>query len=240
MSLEPEFLNKWPKTPPILSQEQLDAREKYMKLWHEELPKKYGIIEVFNHGFPSKLPVQNGWKTLEVGAGLGSHLKYENLKAQDYYCLEFREEFCKDIRKIHPADHVVCGSIEEKTPWPDGFFDRVVAIHVLEHLRNLPAALAEIKRILKPGGFLDIVIPCEGGMAHTFARKISAERLFRKNFKMDFTPIHKNEHVNTFGEIDGLLKKNFRQERRSFFPLKVPLHTLNLAAGFRLKLMSED
>jgi 2-polyprenyl-3-methyl-5-hydroxy-6-metoxy-1,4-benzoquinol methylase len=224
----------WPKIPPVLNAAQLDAREKYMKLWHEELPKKYAIIERFNHGYVSEFALTPSGKTLEVGAGIGEHLLYERLAEQDYHCLEYREEFTDEIRKKFPLVKVHTGDIHQKQIWEDESFDRIVAIHVLEHLCNLPLALNEMGRLLKPNGHFDIVIPCEGGMAHTFARKISAQRLFEKNFKMDFTPIHKNEHVNTFKEIMFLLLKQFKIERQSYFPLLIPISTINLCAGFRL------
>jgi SAM-dependent methyltransferase len=205
-----------------------------MMLWHQILPKRYGIIERFNHGYPARLPVKSGAKTLEIGAGLGEHSKHENMARQEYHCLEYREEFCQRLRKLLPSQQVHCGDIQSRQPWPSQAFDRVLAIHVLEHLPNLPAALAEIERLLKNDGVFDVVIPCEGGIAHTFAQKISAERVFRKNFKMDFAPIHKNEHVNTFYEIHGLLGAHFRFLKAAYFPLAIPIATINLCAAFRL------
>jgi hypothetical protein len=91
-------------------------------------------------------------------------------------------------------------------------------------------ALQGMGRLLKPTGHLDIVIPCEGDMAQTFARKISAERLFKKNFKIDFIPIHKNEHVNSVKEIIFLLRKQFFIKKQAHFPLLVPISTINLCA----------
>jgi SAM-dependent methyltransferase len=226
---------KWPKVPPTLSPEQLEAREKYMRLWHEQLPTKYRAIENFNHGFPVKLSLKPGSKTLEIGAGLGEHAHYENLRDQDYHFLEFRPEFCEEIRKRFPNSSVSCGNIEERQNYADKMFDRIVAIHVLEHLRHLPNALREIHRILKDDGVFDIVIPCEGGLAHSFGRKISAERLFKREFRMDFTPIRKNEHVSTYQEIRAVLADFFTVERSSFFPSLIPIHHLNFCAGFRLR-----
>lgn len=225
---------QWPKRPPELTPVQIQAREAYMRLWHEQLPSKYAAIEKFNHGYPASLPIKAGWKTLEIGAGLGEHAKYENLKDQDYHFLEYRKEFCDEIKKRYPSANVHCADIHDRTPFSDASFDRVVAVHVLEHLVHLPNALKEIDRVLKSDGVLDIVIPCEGGMAHTFGRKISAERLFRKEFKMDFKPIHKNEHVSTFEEIMGELDAAFKVENSSFFPTKIPYFHLNFCAGFRL------
>lgn len=51
-------------------------------------------------------------------------------------------------------------------PYPDASFDRVIANCVLYHVPNLPRALAEIRRVLKPGGYF---------YAATFSEKIFAE-----------------------------------------------------------------
>ena len=226
--------NRWPKRPPVLTLEQERAREAFMAVWHKQLPTRYGAIERFNHGFVSKLPVKDSSTTLEIGAGIGAHSKFEDLTRQEYYCLEYRQAFCDELLKLFPPDRVRHGDIERQQPWPDGFFDRIVAIHVLEHLRNLPSAVTEIRRLLKSDGSFDVVLPCEGGFAYSIARKISAERLFRKRFGMDYTPIIRNEHVSTFQEIVEELKRAFHIRARSFFPLRVPISTLNLCVAFRL------
>ena len=154
---------RWPKRPPRLTPQQEQAREAFMVAWHQVLPSGYAAVERFNHGYVSRLPITNGSTTLEIGAGLGAHSKFEDLTRQDYYCLEYREDFCRELRKLFPIDRVRCGDIEQRQAWPDGFFDRIVGVHVLEHLRNLPAALIEIHRLLKPDGCFDVVLPCEAG-----------------------------------------------------------------------------
>ena len=44
-------------------------------------------------------------------------------------------------------------------PYKDQSLDLIIANHVLEHIRNLPKALQEIKRVLKPGALLIAQVP---------------------------------------------------------------------------------
>ena len=225
----------WPKVPPALSAEQLAAREKYMRLWHEQLPQKYGVVERFNHGFAAGLALPTPCRTIEIGAGLGEHAAYEKLDRQQYHFLEYREEFCRELKRRYPNFPVIQGDIHERQAYPDAHFDRIVAIHVLEHLVDLPAAVGEIRRLLKDDGVFDVVLPCEGGLAHSLGRKLTAQRLFEKNFAMDFTPIRRNEHVSTFREILTVLETHFRVDKQRFFPAAIPYYQLNFCAGFRLR-----
>ncbi|HEX3393823.1 MAG TPA: methyltransferase domain-containing protein [Acidimicrobiales bacterium] len=44
-------------------------------------------------------------------------------------------------------------------PFPDATFDRVVAAEVLEHLDDDRAAMAELSRVLRPGGTMAVTVP---------------------------------------------------------------------------------
>lgn len=229
---------KWPKKVPQLTNEQQEAKEEWMKYWHELLPTKYGAIENFNHGYVAKFAnnLKSKIKTLEFGAGLGEHLKWEKTDFQDYYILEYREDWCKTISSLHPNQKVIHGDIQKKLSFSDEYFDRVIAIHVLEHLSDLPSALVEVYRILKRGGFFDIVIPCEGGLAYEFARKISSERLFVKKFNIPYKPIIQAEHLSTYTEIlHELSLTKFSIIDTSYYPLKIQIGTANLCIGMRLQ-----
>ena len=167
-------VSKWPKVLPQLTPEQGRVREDFMEHWHNVLPQKYGVVEKFNHGYAAKFSVP-GTRTLEIGAGLGEHLEFEPRPAPgEYVCNELRDYMAAEISRRHPEVEVVVGDCQEGLPFPDASFDRVMAIHVLEHLPNLPAAVRELRRLVKPGGHLIAVIPCEGGFAYTLGRRISA------------------------------------------------------------------
>jgi SAM-dependent methyltransferase len=231
---------KWPKVLPPLTDEQRVLSDRFMKIWHEVLPRRYGIVEKFNHEFPVKLSQEDFRTTLEIGAGLGEHLEYEKLSAEQragYYCNEFRENMAAEIRRKFPDVRTVVGDCQARMDFADGFFDRVIAVHVLEHLPSLPACIAEAHRLLnkETGRFL-VVIPTEGSPAYSLARKISAERVYKQRIGGDYSWFYKREHINLPGEIMEELERFFVVERRSFFPLPfLPMTFCNLCIGLSLR-----
>lgn len=231
---------KWPKTLPPLSPEQKRISDEFMKLWHEVLPNRYGMIEKFNHSFPVRHSQPNFKTTLEIGAGLGEHIHYEKLtpeQEKNYYALELRENMAAEIRKNHPRVNAIVGDCQARLDFDDGFFDRVIAVHVLEHLPDLPACIRETYRLLnKQNGRFLIVIPTEGSFAYTLARKISAERVYKKHFGGDYSWFYKREHINLPHEILAELNPYFTIAARSFFPLGfLPFLFNNLCIGLALK-----
>jgi SAM-dependent methyltransferase len=231
--------SKWPKTFPPLTAEQERIRDDFVHAWHEELPNKYGIIEKFNHGYVVDHAPASFVHTLEIGAGLGEHLTYERLTPEqlsNYVAVELRAAMAAEIARVHPACQVVVGDCQERLGFADGWFDRVLAVHVLEHLPDLPAAVREMHRICKPDtGRFQVVIPCEGGLAYSFARRISAQRFFERRYKMPYKWLIEREHVNRPREIFDVLDELFTIEHRSFFPLRAPSIELNLAIGLTLR-----
>lgn len=44
-------------------------------------------------------------------------------------------------------------------PLPDNSIDMIHCYHFLEHIKNVPFVISEIRRVLKPGGHVNIVVP---------------------------------------------------------------------------------
>jgi hypothetical protein len=231
---------RWPKTFPLLTPDQVRISNDFMKYWHEVLPKKFGLIDRFNHSYPVRTAPDGFSRTLEIGAGIGEHLKYERLTPQqeaEYHALELRENMSAAIRERFPRIRTVTADCQERLPHPDGYFDRILAIHVLEHLPNLPQAAREIYRLCdKVRGVFSVVIPCEGGLAYSLARRISAQWIFEKRYGQPYKWFIEREHVNRPHEILGELYPYFAVSHRRFFPFPfLPAVWCNLVIGLTLK-----
>ncbi len=228
----------WPKTFPPLTPEQQRISNDFMKHWHEVLPQKFGVIDRFNHRYPVRTAPADFSRTLEIGAGIGEHLKYEQLTPEqeaNYHALELRPNMSAEIRRRFPRVQTITGDCQQRIDFADGYFDRILAIHVLEHLPNLPATVRELYRLCdKERGILSVVIPCEGGLAYSLARKVSAQRIFEKRYNQPYRWFIEREHVNRPHEILGELRPYFRVTRRKFFPLPVPAVFCNLVIGLTL------
>lgn len=224
---------------PPLTPEQERISDEFMHAWHEELPQRYSIVERFNHGFPVAVSDFPFVSTLEIGAGLGEHLRHEHLSAEqlrNYTAVDLRENMIAALKAAFPQIRALQADAQQRMDVPDGSIDRVLAIHVLEHLPNLPAAVDELYRVCaKPSGRLIVVIPCEGGMAYSLARKISAERFYRRRFGGSYKWLYSREHINLPNEVIDELRRRFAVERRRYFPLPwLPAATANLCIGLRL------
>lgn len=112
------------------------------------------------------------WRSLEYAPSLGG---------PDLNALARRSRLARD--HLFYDGHTI--------PLPDGAIDAVLATEVFEHLFNLEEILAELHRVLKPGGRLVATIPFaiyEHEVPHDFARYTSfaiRQRLERAGFAVE-------------------------------------------------------
>jgi SAM-dependent methyltransferase len=116
----------------------------------------------FNH-----IPLRAGMRLLDAGCGSGRHL-----------CAAFRmpgvtvvgvdlkwEDLCKvkgslSMMAGEQAGRWLASRADVTTlPFADGSFDVVVCSEVLEHIPDNRSAIAELLRVLKPGGDLAVTVP---------------------------------------------------------------------------------
>ncbi|MEO7834865.1 MAG: class I SAM-dependent methyltransferase [Ginsengibacter sp.] len=145
----------------------------------KSLLRKTGAVDYFdwNYKFPIKyiqkyrlkriiqiLGSHNYDALLEVGTGSGIFLPELSKHCKHLYALDIHHDFdnitnlCEKsgIRDFHLSTQSI-----EQTNFPDESFDAIVAVSVLEFIRDLPKALEEIKRILKKDGVFITICPME-------------------------------------------------------------------------------
>jgi ubiquinone/menaquinone biosynthesis C-methylase UbiE len=105
------------------------------------------------------LAVAAGWlagmRLLDLGAGMGGFAVAAALRGARVVASEYNPAYCEIVR-LRAARHglrlPVFNAAGEALPFADASFDTVVAWDVIEHVQSPAAMLAEIARVLRPGG----------------------------------------------------------------------------------------
>lgn len=113
----------------------------------------------------------NGKKLLEIGCGYSLFLaicRKNGIRAvgiepasQEFYQQTFN--ISKEILKRAGVDpNIIKQGVGEKIPFKKDTFDVVVSLYTLEHVQNVEKVIKESLRVLKPGGYIYMVIPNYG------------------------------------------------------------------------------
>lgn len=89
-----------------------------------------------------------GARVLEFGAGTGRQARFLAERGYDVVAI--------DLARSNYADHLVFPVSQydgEHIPVEDRSIDVIFSSNVMEHVENIPAIMAEFRRILRPGGF---------------------------------------------------------------------------------------
>lgn len=118
----------------------------------------------------ARLGLAPGDLVLDAGAGFGRHA-FEvarlggRIVALDYADDEVRATratFGAMIAEGQIATDRYVGALRgdaTRLPFPDGTFDRVITSEVLEHIQDDVSAIAELARVLRPGGTFACTVP---------------------------------------------------------------------------------
>ena len=100
-------------------------------------------------------------RLLDLGCGDGSNLGWLAELARDAYGCDYNLVRLARCKARHPRVGLFLGDLLA-LPVADDFFDVVFFNHVVEHIPDDVAALAQVRRILRPGGLLVVGAPNEG------------------------------------------------------------------------------
>ena len=102
-----------------------------------------------------------GGRLLDVGCGDGAFTRVLANGFREVHGIDVQEPYLARFRETIKSDErfTLVNMSASAMEFPDAFFDTIVTIETLEHVPELPAAAAEICRVLRPGGELLITVP---------------------------------------------------------------------------------
>ncbi|MFA5371203.1 MAG: class I SAM-dependent methyltransferase [Sideroxydans sp.] len=101
----------------------------------------------------------SGARVLDYGAGSGELVEYLRENGVDATGLEFSDnarQFCRLNRGFD--------LLADLSEIPDGHFQVVSMVEVVEHLTDLPASLNELRRVMAPGASILVTTPNRKGL----------------------------------------------------------------------------
>lgn len=109
-------------------------------------------------------------RILEIGCGLG-HLLGWLADRFELYGTDINPWALAEASKNVPEAHFLLLSAEDLGVFPDEIFQVVVAKHVFEHLPDPNLSIAEISRVLVPGGVLLLATPNTSSIARSVKKE---------------------------------------------------------------------
>lgn len=117
-----------------------------------------------------RLGIGPGTKVIDVGAGAGRHSFEAYRRGADITAFDMSESDMADVATMFEAmaaaGEAPAGARARAVvgdalalPYDDGTFDVVIASEILEHVPADDAAIAELVRVLRPGGTLAVSVP---------------------------------------------------------------------------------
>jgi len=106
-------------------------------------------------------------------------------------------------------------------PYRNGAFDAAVSVSMLEHLRDPGGAVAEMMRVLAPGGMLVLGFPCRNPWMDAFFRMLG----------YDPREIHPSSHGDILSAVDKLGLNAKVQTFPGWAPLNLALYCVCVIRG---------
>jgi SAM-dependent methyltransferase len=113
-----------------------------------------------------RLGLAAGDRLLDLGCGAGRHAFEAARRGARVVALDADLGELKDVAALFaalaeeaPLVASTAGADALRLPFPDATFDRIVAAEVLEHIEGDGDALAELARVLRPGGTIAVTVP---------------------------------------------------------------------------------
>lgn len=174
---------------------------------------------------------------LEIGAGSGQHPLSVKHSFDRYMITDGNDRMLDQAKSRFAGDKRFDYKVEDarKLSFEDASFDRVIATHVLEHLVHPHEILREWTRVIKPGGTLSLVLPCDPGFAWRFGRMLGVRKR-AESAGLEYDYWMAREHVNSIFNLVTFINYYYDNVQSSWWPMRVPVADLNLIYAANIKI----
>lgn len=124
-----------------------EAYAEHLAAWNPALYAKYA---------DTLKPAQPGARVLDVGCGVGQVVARLNEAGFEAHGVDVSQPNIERAQKVCPRCQLYDG---KKLPFADGYFTSVGALNVLEHVDEPEAFIADLVRVVAPGGRIVISSP---------------------------------------------------------------------------------
>ena len=160
-------------------------------------------------------------RILEIGSGIGNISTFFVRDGHDITLSDVRTQYTQQLSQSFPGEMVLEMDLvhpDFETKYRDqlGTYDLVFALNVVEHIRDDRLALSNMRRLLKPGGVMFVLVPAYPFLFNNFDRALEHYRRYTRKSLAAVHPtgiavIH-NQYYNLMGMpgwfiVGGLLGK---------------------------------
>jgi len=147
-----------------------------------------------------------GEKIIEAGCGLGAWVIYLGERGYDIDGIDHDARVIDRLKAWRPSLPVFQGDIC-RLPYTDDSLGAYISLGVMEHFeQGCEAAMAEARRVLKPGGLLFFTVPMENIFRKILAHPLRRAYLAWRRRQGD--DIHFAEYRYTRQEVERLLESS--------------------------------
>ena len=180
-------------------------------------------------------------KTLEIGSGIGNISRHFIENSEEICLSDIRDQYIKSLKSKYPKNEVL--KIDLVDPDFDlkhsklfETFNLVFALNVIEHIQDDKKALINLTKLLKPDGYLYILVPAHQILYNNFDKTLFHYRRYNKRKLIDTFPnsikIIKSWYFNFAGIFGWLIvgkilnKKIIPESNMILYNLLTPLFKL--------------
>lgn len=229
------------KPDPNYAQYLAQWNDAYQRLNYNQGLSSYFLGKSHDWAESSFAPTHHFARVLEVGAGTGAHIDSVRHTFDEYVMTDMNIDILQTAAKRSAATRNVRTEQQDATKltYPDASFDRLIATHVLEHLPAPHQVLREWHRVVKPGGVITLVLPCDPGIAWRLGRAIGSRAKFVK-VGMAYDYWMAREHINAINNLHALVQFYFDEVESFWRPFAIPSMDINLFYICHIKVGHND